>query len=684
MSQHPIGKPPHLPAALPEASADSALPALETLDAKTLAARLDADSPSSIDLLKQIMRSNPPSDPERKSRYLERLIDDTLETRDAESAQIAAAQMDADAHMDALLWKRLEAALTTHPDAVYAFARARLSVTPPPAPLPNAFPPPNAVPAAIPINGSVSATALDARWLARLRAAGLASLQVAISDGDADTVVNWLKLVAREPAAYGLSDLLHQGLLAARARAINEPPLARGVLTLAIKRDPEAARLFLNDTALLDALPNNLGMIFRSGTGDAAALLQAHGAEVFAAALTRAARAAQPDLFTPPVVEAIWALAAGTTTQSIPHYLPDHAPFDVIAEWKETGAIWLSDAALRMLLSLALRDHRDDLFLSVGGGLEGQDRQLVLLADGLIGADRGVSDAMSLIAQLTALEKLTPQAAVDLDVLLLTAWDWTRAALSVMAQIARTAQAHPTVTAALDVWWRLLEVAEDAREEPIARAALKRLTAELDDDAESDDGALTEALLRLHPLATWNATLRAAFMTWWRGFVRAQPQARLQRLDKLFDGKRTLEELRAVVETVIAFRKMIGKRPIKTFIADIETTFRVLTALSEAFDPTPRRPFAFDPAAIREELDANGSELSESELKILTHTLKELASALGTLGDNRSKASLMRRGEDVDRQLETGEQAPHSAVDALKWMSGYLSGAHDRADETDS
>jgi len=665
-------------------------PALETLDAKTLGARLDADSPSSIDLLKQIMKSNPPSDDERKRRYLERLIDDALATRDAESAQIAAAHMDADPALDAGLWTQLDAALTTEPDAVYAFVRARLSAGTAAPPVPSAFPSPTAAPptpSAISTSGGASSTTLDARWLARLRAAGLASLQVAISDGDTDTVVNWLKLVAREPAAYGLSDLLHQGLLAARTRAVSEPMLARGVLALSIKRDPEAARLFLSDHALLDVLPNNIGQVFRDGQGDAIALLQMHGAEVFAAALTRAANAAQPDLFTPPVVEAIWGLASGTTTQTIPHYLPDYAPNNVIAAWIRTGANWLPDPALRMVLSLALHNHRDDVFLALAGRLSEQDRTLALLADGLIGSDRGVNDVMSLIAQLTAMGALTTQAAIDLDVLLLTAWDWSRSALPVMAQITRTTQAHPTVTAAAAVWWRLLDIAADVRDEAIARVALRRLTADLDDGDDtphSDDGALTEALLRLHPLATWNPTLRTAFMTWWRGFARAQAQARLQRLDKLFEGKRTLEELRAVLETVIAFRKMIGKRPLKDFIVDIETTFRVLGALGEAFDPSPRRPFAFDATAIREELDARGAELSESELKILTHTLKELANVLGSLGDNRSKASLMRRGEDVDRQLTTGEQPPHSAVDALKWISGYLSGAHDRADDDES
>ena len=51
------------------------------------------------------------------------------------------------------------------------------------------------------------------------------------------------------------------------------------------------------------------------------------------------------------------------------------------------------------------------------------------------------------------------------------------------------------------------------------------------------------------------------------------------------------------------------------------------------------------------------------------------------MAENRSKATLMRRGDDVDRLLMTGEQQPHSAVDTLKWMAGYLSGTQDKPEE---
>jgi len=375
----------------------------------------------------------------------------------------------------------------------------------------------------------------------------------------------------------------------------------------------------------------------------------------------------------------VWALYHGSGSLN---YLPGHAPADIVAEWAQTGASWLSDEALRTLLLLALRDREDDYFLALARRLSEQDRFLGIIANAFIGAERGANDTLTLINALLTSGDLSQQEAVELMALLLSAWDWSRAALPMMSAVARIAQAHPQVTAPAEVWWRLLEIAAELREEPLGRAALRRLTADLDD--LEDDGALTEALLRMQPLAAWHPALRAGLMAWWRGFARAQPPARLQRLDKLFDGKKTLDELRAALNTVIAFRRMLGKRSLKTFTEDLDTAFRVLQGMSEGFDPSPRRSTAFDPAVIREELDSRRAELTDAELKILTNTLKELANLIAELGDNRSKASLMRRGEDIDRQLITGEQTPHSAVDALKWMAGYLSGAQSNADDDES
>jgi hypothetical protein len=160
-----------------------------------------------------------------------------------------------------------------------------------------------------------------------------------------------------------------------------------------------------------------------------------------------------------------------------------------------------------------------------------------------------------------------------------------------------------------------------------------------------------------------------------------QTTAHLQRIDRtLADSRHALDDLRIVVQSVIAFRRMLGKRSLAQFAEDVATTYAILQGLAESFDPTSKRPASFDPATIRLELDARAEELSPHELKILANNFKELAQAITAMADNRSKASLIRRGDDVDRQLMTGEQQPHSAVDALKWLAGYLGGTQDKPD----
>ncbi|MFN8560104.1 MAG: hypothetical protein U0703_00345 [Anaerolineae bacterium] len=163
---------------------------------------------------------------------------------------------------------------------------------------------------------------------------------------------------------------------------------------------------------------------------------------------------------------------------------------------------------------------------------------------------------------------------------------------------------------------------------------------------------------------------------------RAEPGAPPAHRPRLADSRRSLDDLRVVAQSVIAFRRMLGKRSLSQFADDV-ATYAVLQALAESFDPSARRLVSFDPATVRLELDARVEELSPHELKIFANNLKELAQVIAVMGDSRSKATLIRRGDDVDRQLMTGEQQPHSAVDTLKWLAGYLGGTQDKpeADE---
>jgi hypothetical protein len=618
---------------------------------------------TSPEALKAVMKDIPPEG-ELKRQYAERLLLHALHARDGDAALIVARVMDEDPELDAALYQQLEKELSESPDAVYSFVRTRLSSSA------NGGGGSNG-------NGDTPARSpQDQKWAERLKVAAQASLDVAIQDGDAETTINWLRLVAREPASYELAEVVHNGILAAQERAENEPELAQALILLAVKRDQAALETLLANDKLLAAVPDGLGRALRKGEGDPAALLQTYGVEVFLVALTHALEFQTPDLFTPATIQQVWTIfTSGAANASAER---------IVNELSSSGAIWLPNEALETLLGLMLRDRRDDLSHQVIHQVRQRADFLSVVVGAISQSERTESESLALIAQLIAVGDLTLQDALDVYVGLLMVWEWRKSSLEVMEQVARTIQQHSSLQVEQHVIWILLAMAGELKQEFITRVALRRLTADLE---TLEDDLLVEDLQRLTNILAWSSAARAQLLGWWRGYVHAQSTARLQRFDKAMvdnatENRHSLDDLRIVIQTVIAFRRMLGKRSLNQFAEDIAVTYGILQGLAESFDPNARRAISFDPATIRLELDARSEELSPHELKILANNFKELAQLVSTMAENRSKATLIRRGDDVDRQLMSGEQQPHSAIDAMKWMAGYLSGTQDKPEES--
>ena len=58
--------------------------------------------------------------------------------------------------------------------------------------------------------------------------------------------------------------------------------------------------------------------------------------------------------------------------------------------------------------------------------------------------------------------------------------------------------------------------------------------------------------------------------------------------------------------------------------------------------------------AERDELDARDDQITPEERQVLANNLKELAQLVAEMGDNRTKSSLIRRGDDLDRDAGVG------------------------------
>ncbi|MBL8154284.1 MAG: hypothetical protein JNM70_08885 [Anaerolineae bacterium] len=608
---------------------------------------LDPTAEPSLEAMEAALTGGDPLPDGQRQQYAERLLDHALLTRDPEAGRLIARLMDADDALDAVLNERLNAVLPEQPDAVYVLIRNHL------------------------------AEECDDCWLPRLKLAATASLQVAIRDADAATIGQWLTLIAREPANYDLSDVLHQAIQDTQPRAAESPELAYLLVALAAKRDPTSLDRLLDDPALIEALPNNVGRVLRDFDGDPLALLQKKGIELFMVGMARAAQACAPAMFTPASVASLWELyVTGQSVGALPHpYQPD----GIIQTWVDRGVRCLNPDALEALATLMLSHRRDDLFLQLIHQPNGSKLLLPRLVPILERSHRTINDALNLIGRIVTAGDMLPQQAADAYLYMLEGLEWQQEAQPLAQQLARALQKYPSVMLPTETYWHLLEMTAEVKDEFSAKVIARRLTSDL--EPLEDEGEVVEQLKKLLGETHWSEAVHEFISDWWRDFIREQPLPRLSKLSKVLDGKRVLEEERHILETLIAVRRMLNGRDLRAFATEIRAAFSVLEAISESFDPDSRRAIHFDPATARAELDVRADDLSPQEQQILANHLKQLAQIIAAMGDNRTRANLIRRGDDLDRELMTGEETPHSAVDAMKWLAGYWGGTQEEEEE---
>ncbi len=583
------------------------------------------------------LRTLPAGDPARRE-LAEQALSLAIEAGDAEAALALADAMDSDPALEEQMQLRFDQLLHAQPDAIYRLVRLRLG------------------------------SGIDARWLFRMRQAALAALHVAITDGDPETVLNWLTLIAREPIAYELSEILHHGILAAQSRAYEDGKLARGLVLLAAKRSPAALVPLLKDDALLAEIPGDLGAILRGEDADALELLNDQGVEVFVMAVGHAERMRRANILTPAVIDQLWQIwNAGTASTLPPHLQPD-AIFDRLAG----DAQWLSHAAFDRLFMLPLRDKQDTLFHRLSMQLAERGELVSRLAGVFPRAGRSPSEIIALVTALAAAGALKPPELAALYRALLEQSGWDAAAQPIIDQAARHLNQNAGFSLDDEVLWQMLNYGAQFEHEAVTRVAARCLSRVL--AQQSDDALLVEGLTRLVQQTAWHKEARDAVEMWWRDFARGLSTARLNQLERSLENQRPLDPARAVVQTILSFRRMLGKRGLKQFAEDIHRTLETLESLTSAFESDGKRALNFDHLTAQLELSAHEGALSPQETQILARDLKALAQAVGLLGDRRSKATLIRREDEIERQLMLGEQLPHSALDVLKWMSGYIGG----------
>jgi hypothetical protein len=584
--------------------------------------------------------------PELRRRYAELLLQHALDARDAEAAGQVARLMDEDPILDEALNKILDEALAAQPDAVYFVVRTHLSQGDQP---------------------------INQRWLPRLHAAALHSLQVATRDSETETLSSWLRLIMREPAAYQLGEVLQQGILAAQERARQDGELGAQLLVFASKRTASSVEMLLNDPALVAALPDDFAHAVRDYEPEAVRNLLSQSRALYLIILSRAAAIPQAArAFTRDTIQQLWTMRADEQTSPMPER---YQPTAILNMLLTDGFNRLAADALTQLVMLVIT-HQDDPQL--GSSIheimrKAHERDAMILPNALNSGQLSVDMMQSLVSGAINAGILTQQQMLNLYLQLLDMKSWQRPVLPLAEAVARALQQNHALTLPADRIWKLLQIASELRSDQIARVMTRRLTADLEKMENERD--LIDLIHRLYDQLAWNTGARQLVLQWWRDFTRQQPLSRLQGLDRALDGRKPLEDLRDILQTTLAIRRIFGKgRTLEDFASAISMAYTILQALSDSFDPGAKYTPDFDQSTLRSELEAHRDELTPDEQRVLAKNLKELSNLIVEMSEHRSRASLIRREEELERQLMKGEYQPQSAIDMMKWFSGYLEG----------
>jgi len=315
----------------------------------------------------------------------------------------------------------------------------------------------------------------------------------------------------------------------------------------------------------------------------------------------------------------------------------------------------------------------------IGIPLMESDQLPSMLVIALQSSDLPAENIIQLLNDFNTDALLSAQQLVKIYLRLIEHHNWQRDLVHLLVeQVARQIQQHQEVTIAVDVLWQMLHIAGEGEIDIVDRVVTRRILTYV--EAVEDDTRLVDMMIRLHGQQKKNSISNRVLLNWWREFAQQQPPPRLRNLNQLLQERRELEAVRAILTTSHAIKKAIGPHTLVEFAGGIDVAFTILQTLSDSFDPANRPELAFDRLTVQAELNAREDELDVDEQRVLAKNLRELAQLVAMMADFRSKPSMLRREEDIDRQLLNGEQAPHSAIDTMKWLSGYLNGTQNNGD----
>lgn len=238
--------------------------------------------------------------------------------------------------------------------------------------------------------------------------------------------------------------------------------------------------------------------------------------------------------------------------------------------------------------------------------------------------------------------------------------------------LARLIAQHPTLHIENQHLWQLFETTNNLHLDSATRVVVNQLLNQVQNGDTAE--IIVRDIARIYQAIEGNKTIYNTIGHWWRRFTQTRTLVQLQRLDRELDVQRVTTAPRDILQTAIAMRKLMGTRDLVEFAEAVSTAYSILENITDAFD---KPQLEVDANTVRNELDNVNGDLSTEERFVLAKNLRELAQLVTQMSDKRSKPSLMRNDETIDRQLLHGEANPQGSIDVMKWMAGYLDGAHD-------
>ena len=570
--------------------------------------------------------------------YAQSLFESVLGTRETNYYPIIIQQLERSEGLQERLAPILERNLKTCPDCVYGFMRVWASLT-------VAF----------------SDACWETLWESAQR-----SLEVAIATHDAETILSWLRLIAREPSHYQLGEVLRGGIRQFVPLTYSDEQLAQRLIVLTVRFAVDIVEELLNDTRFIIGLPS----AFQNGLthGDPHGLVEIRSVsnKLFLVAMHQALKHKQVKAFEQGGLTAVLELDQAETplTTESPY-----RPHDILLSCIQQGYEWLSGEVLIELGRYVLVRNQRIEFRQLCENLAKRRRLLSLLPQMLTYSPVGINRVIDTVSMIFASEFLPPQDLINLVLRLLDEMVWTKETLPLMEMLVRLVEQYPTQVQLLtETYFTLITHAEKFNEDDLAYFATLQL---LNGIREMGDEAHLQRAKQVFEEITWSVSAQQAYLKWYREFANHQSTARLNVLLKGLNGARLFEPIREVLQGILAMRHVMGKMSLSDLSQQVDLTYQLLLGFSEAFDSEQRSAKLHLPT-IECQLKETMKDASLQDREILADSLGRLASLISALADKRTKPGIGRRADELDRQLASGKQEPASALDMMKWMAGYF------------